>query len=580
MSDFTIHDSRFFLDGKPFRILAGAMHYFRVPPTYWQDRLLKLRAMGLNTVETYVAWNLHEPQPGTLRFDAGLDLVRYLTIAAELGLYAIVRPGPYICSEWDLGGLPAWLLADPGMRLRCLHPPYLQAVDLFFDALLPRLAPLQVTQGGPILAMQVENEYGSYGNDRAYLRHLVDGMRTRGIDVLLFTSDGPRDETLRAGTLPEILKTVNLASGVGAALGKLREHQPNGPLMVTEFWDGWFDHWAETHHTRTPEDTAAVLDEILKAGASVSLYMFHGGTNFGFMNGANSEDGCYQPTITSYDYDAPLSEAGDPTLKYWTLRDVISRYESLSGIPLPSPAPKLALGSVDLSESVRLLDALDSLSSPCQLAAPQPMEMLGQSFGFILYRTQIAGPAQPSLTVRGLHDRAQVFLDRQPVGVLERTTPDTCLPLTIPQRGATLDILVENMGRVNFGPDLLDRKGITEGVLLGGQYLFGWTLFPLPLDDLSKLRFEPSSATGGPAFYRGRFTVTAPGDTFLALPGWTKGVCWINGHNLGRYWQAGPQRTLYIPASLLVKGENELVVLELHGTERRSVEFRDRPELG
>jgi len=579
MSEFTIHDSQFLLDGKPFRILAGAMHYFRIPPAYWRDRLLKLRAMGLNTVETYVAWNLHEPEPGTFRFDAGLDLVRYLTIVAELGLQAIVRPGPYICSEWDLGGLPAWLLRDPAIRLRCSHPAYLQVVDRFFDALLPRLAPLQVTCGGPILAMQVENEYGSYGNDQAYLHHLVEGMRARGVGVLLFTSDGPRDETLRAGTLPGILKTVNFASGVKAALGKLREYQPDGPLMVTEFWDGWFDHWGEQHHTRTPEDTAAVLDEILRAGASVSLYMFHGGTNF-FMNGANSEDGCYRPTVTSYDYDAPLSEAGDPTPKYWALRDLIGRYAPLPDITLPPPAPKLALGTVDLPESVALFDALDGLSSPIRLAAPQPMEMLGQSSGFTLYRTQVAGPVEAPLTIRGLHDRAQVFLDRQPVGVLERASPGQDLLLAVPQGSATLDILVENMGRVNFGPDLLDRKGITEGVLLRQQCLFGWTHFPLPLDDLTRLDFRPSSATGGPAFYRGRFTVTDPGDTFLALPGWTKGVCWVNGFNLGRYWERGPQRALYVPAPLLAKGENELIVLELHRTERATVEFRDRPDLG
>jgi len=556
------------------------MHYFRIPPAYWRDRLLKLRAMGLNTVETYVAWNLHEPEPGTFRFDAGLDLVRYLTIAAELGLHAIVRPGPYICSEWDLGGLPAWLLRDPAIRLRCSHPAYLRAVDRFFDALLPCLAPLQVTHGGPILAMQVENEYGSYDNDQAYLRHLVEAMRARGVDVLLFTSDGPRDESLRAGTLPGILKTVNFASGVEAALNKLREHQPDGPLMVTEFWDGWFDHWGEQHHTRTPEDTAAALDEILTAGASVSLYMFHGGTNFGFMNGANSEDGLYQPTVTSYDYDAPLSEAGDPTLKYWALRNLIGRYAPLPDIALPPPAPRLAPGQVGLPESVALFDALDGLSSPIRLAAPQPMEMLGQSSGLILYRTQVFGPVQAPLTIHGLHDRAQVFLDRQPVDVLGRASPDQDLLLAVPQGGVMLDILVENMGRVNFGPDLLDRKGITEGVLLGRQCLFGWTHFPLPLDDLTGLDFRPSSTTGGPAFYRGRFAVTDLGDTFLALPGWTKGVCWVNGHNLGRYWERGPQRTLYIPAPFLQKGENELIVLELHGTGRRTVDFCDRPDLG
>jgi beta-galactosidase len=580
MSTFNIRDRQFLLNGKPFRILAGAMHYFRIPPAYWPDRLLKLRAMGLNTVETYVAWNLHEPEPEAFHFDAGLDLVRYLIIAAELGLHAIVRPGPYICSEWDLGGLPAWLLSDPAMRLRCSHPPYLEAVDRFFDALLPRLTPLQVTHGGPILAMQVENEYGSYGNDQAYLRHLAEGMRHRGVDVLLFTSDGPRDQTLRAGTLPGILKTVNFASGVEAALSKLLEHQPAGPLMVTEFWDGWFDHWGEQHHTRTPEDTAAALDKILTAGASVSLYMFHGGSNFGFMNGANREDACYQPTVTSYDYDAPLSEAGDPTAKYGVLRDVIGRHAPLPDIVLPPPAPRLALGQVELPESVALFDALDGLSSPIQLAAPQTMEMLGQSYGLTLYRTQVAGPVEAPLTIRGLHDRAQLFVNRQPVGVLERSSPDQDLLLAVPHGGATLDILVENMGRINFGPDLLDRKGITEWVLLGQQYLFGWTHFPLPLDDLTRLEFKPSSTTGGPSFYRGRFTVADPGDTFLALPGWTKGACWVNGFNLGRYWRTGPQRTLYVPAPLLVKGENELIVLELHSTDRRMVEFRDHPDLG
>jgi beta-galactosidase len=556
------------------------MHYFRVPPAYWRDRLYKLRAMGLNTVETYVAWNLHEPEPGTFRFDGSLDLVAYLRCAAELGLHAIVRPGPYICSEWDFGGLPAWLLRDPGMRLRCSHPPYLEAVDRFFDALLPRLAPLQVTQGGPILAMQVENEYGSYGNDQSYLRHLAEGMRARGADVLLLTSDGPTDETLRAGSLPGILKTVNFASGAEAAFSVLREHQPEAPLMCTEFWDGWFDHWGAEHHTRAPEDTTAALNEILSAGASVSLYMFHGGTNFGFMNGANSLWGSYLPIITSYDYDAPLSEAGDPTPKYWALRDRIGRHEPLPEIALPVPVPKMALGPVDLPESVALFDALDSLASPIQRPAPEPMEMLGQSLGLALYRTQVAGPNEALLTIRGLHDRAQVFVDRQPVGVLEREFPDKDLFLTIPEGGAMLDILVENMGRVHFGPDLLDRKGITEGVLLGQQYLFGWTMFPLPLDDLSRLTFAASSTTPGPAFYRGHFAVADPRDTFLALPGWTKGVCWVNGFNLGRYWNRGPQRTLYVPAPLLAKGENELVVLELHGTERRTVEFRDSPELG
>jgi len=578
---FTTGAEHFLLDGRPYRILSGAMHYFRIPPAYWRDRLQKLRAMGLNTVETYVAWNLHEPEPGEYHFDGGLDLVAYLRIAAELGLNAIVRPGPYICSEWEFGGLPSWLLRDPGVRIRCMHPAYLAAVDRFFDALMFLLEPLQVTHGGPILAMQVENEYGSYGNDHAYMQHLVDGMRARGIDVLLFMSDGPTDQMLRDGGVPGLLKTVNFAHGAQEAFAKLREYQPEGPILCTEFWDGWFDHWGEEHNTRSPEETATTLEGILQAGASVNLYMFHGGTNFGFMNGANCFGTSYMPDLTSYDYDAPLSEAGDVTPKYWALRDVIGRYAPLPDAPPPGPSPKASHGPVDLPESVGLLDALDTLSIPVHSAAPQPMEMLGQSYGFTLYRTQLAGPLEVCLTIRGLHDRAQLFLDREQLGVLERGGPEADLFVTLPPGTATLDILVENLGRINFGPDLLDRKGILEGVLAGQQVLFGWTHFPLPLDDLSRLRWATEvAATKGPTFYRGHFAVEAPRDTFLALAGWTKGVCWVNGCNLGRYWARGPQRTLYVPAPILVAGENELVILELHGTEQRRVEFRAEPDLG
>ena len=348
-----------------------------------------------------------------------------------------------------------------------------------------------------------------------------------------------------------------------------------------EFWNGWFDHWGEEHHTRPSEDAAAVLDRMLAAGASANLYMFHGGTNFGFMNGANCQGGSYQPTITSYDYDAPLTEAGDITPKYLALREVIGRYESVPDVPLPEPSPKMALDPVGLTESVGLFKSLTTVSSPIPRPAPEPMEYLDQSFGFILYRTEVTGPREEAvLTIRDLHDRAQVFLNGHLIGVLAREVPEKTLSLAVPANGARLDILVENMGRVNYGPDLLDRKGITEGVLLGQQYLFDWHIFPLPLDDLERLNFSPSNSTDGPVFYRGTFTVTDTHDTFLALPGWTKGVCWVNGSNLGRYWNRGPQRTLYLPAPLLREGANELIVFELHGTERRTVEFRDRPELG
>jgi beta-galactosidase len=581
LKPFTYDSETFLLRGKRFRILAGAMHYFRIHPDHWLDRLLKLKAMGLNTVETYVAWNVHEPTPGEFRFDGRLDVAAYVRLAAKLGLYVIVRPGPYICSEWDMGGLPAWLLADSNMRLRCSHEPYLTAVDRYLDALLPLLAPLQITRGGPILAMQVENEYGNYGNDKDYLKYLADGFRGRQIDIPLFTSDGLSGEMLANGTLPGLLATVNFDSDVETAFANLRQFQPDGPLMCTEFWDGWFDHWGEEHHTRDAGETAVVLDKMLATGASVSFYMFHGGTNFGFMNGANCENGRYRPTITSYDYDAPLTEAGDPAAKYLAFREVIARHELVPGLAIPESSPKMALGQVELTEAVGLFDALDILTSPAQRIAPEPMEMLGQSHGFILYQIEISGPRNAAdLTIRDVHDRALVFLDGRYLGLVEREKPETPLAFEIPPEGATLDILVENMGRVNYGPDLLDRKGITEGVLLGEQFLYGWTIYPLPLDDLSGLSFAAAETIAGPAFFRGTFRVTAAEDTFLALPGWTKGVCWINGFNLGRYWERGPQRTLYVPGPLLREGDNEVIVFELHRVEGRMVAFRDRPDLG
>ena len=579
MGTFTVNERHFLLDGEPFRLLSGAMHYFRVPAASWDDRLAKLRAMGLNTVETYVAWNLHEPRPGEFHFEDNLDLVEYIRCAERHALRVIVRPGPYICAEWDLGGLPAWLLNDPGMRLRCCYPPYLQAVDRFLDALMPQLTPLQITRGGPILAMQVENEYGSYGNDKEYLRFLENGIRARGVDVLLFTSDGPTDEMLQNGTLPHLLKTANFGSQPQEAFATLRAYQPDGPLVCTEYWNGWFDHWGESHHTREPEEAAATLDEMLAAGASVNFYMFHGGTNFGFLNGANDFGGVYQPTTTSYDYDAPLNEAGDPTPKYALYREVLSKYTTLPALPLPTPAPKQAIGSVQCHESIGLFDALPVLSEPRASVTPEPMEYFAQNYGFILYRTTLTGPRPDAeLTVRGLHDRAQVFGDGELLGTLERGPVEASLTLNIPAAGLTLDILVENMGRVNFGPSLLDRKGITEGVQLGQQYLYHWDVYPLPLDQLDTLVWKTSERHNGPAFYRAHFEATSQLDTFLALPGWTKGVCWLNGFNLGRYWQRGPQKTLYVPGSLLKPGQNELILFELHKAGERTIELRAEPE--
>lgn len=582
----TTSSTEFLLDGHPFRILSGAMHYFRVVPEYWRDRLEKMRVFGLNTVETYVPWSLHQPRPDEFHFDAMLDIVKFIRTAEDIGLKVIVRPGPYICSEWDFGGLPSWLLKDPGMQIRCSYAPYLEAVNRFFDELLPLLAPLQSTRGGPIIAMQVENEYGSYGNDKAYLRYLVDGMRARGIDSFLFTSDGPQDAWLQGGTLPDIFKTVNFAFGAKDAFAKLREYQPEGPLMVMEFWSGWFDHWGERHHISADDSgliqrSLETLEEILAAGASVNFYMFHGGTNFGFMNGANCEPTPYQADVTSYDYASPIGESGDLSPRYHGYQDILKKY-----VELPSPvkirsAPKCSYGQVEFTEAAGLFESLDALSQLRQSVSPEPMEVYDQDYGFILYRTRLSGPRQGNLRVRGLHDRAQVYLNGELVAVLDRESGNESCAVDI-ANDAQLDILVENMGRVNFGPSLMDRKGITGGVLVNDQYQFGWDVYPLPLRDLTRLHFSklPASQNEMPTFFRANLQVDEPGDTFLSLPGWRKGVVWLNGFNLGRYWQRGPQKTLYVPGPLLRKGSNELIIFEVHGCQQPVVELGDAPVLG
>jgi beta-galactosidase len=586
----TITGNQFLLNDQPFRILSGALHYFRVLPEYWRDRLEKMRAFGLNTIETYVAWNLHEPRPGEFHFDGGLDLVRFIEMAAEVDLKVIVRPGPYICSEWDFGGLPAWLLKDPQMQVRCMYPPYLAVVDRYLDALLPRLVPLLASQGGPIIAVQVENEYGGFGNDQHYLQYLAADLRTHGVDVLLFTSDGPRDGQQQGGGIPGILHTVNFAFDANEALAKLREYQPVGPLLVTEFWSGWFDHWGEEHHLSADgsgsiERSVQTLDDILAAGASVNFYMFHGGTNFGFMNGANLELTGYHSDVTSYDYAAPLDECGDPSPRFAAYRDVLRKYENVPETPIVRSTPKRAYGSIELRESIGLFDVLDGLSRKHLSVTPDPMEFFDQDYGFILYRTHITGPrGEAMLYAHEIRDRAQVFVDGQAIGVLERETGDEALSLDVPPQGITLDLLVENMGRVNFGPGLMDRKGIVGSVMFDWQVLFNWEVYPLPLDDLNGLKFQALTLTPaaieGPRFFRGTFEVDEAADTFLVLPGWTKGVAWINGFNLGRYWKRGPQQTLYMPAPLLKRGENEVIVFELHGAEHLTVESRDKPTLG
>ncbi len=590
MATFEIEGDGFVLDGKPIRLISGAMHYFRIVPDYWEDRLRKLRACGFNAVETYVAWNLHEPREGEFVFDGIADLERFIRLAGELGLLVIVRPSPYICAEWEFGGLPSWLLVDPAMRLRCSDPRYLEKVKAYYDELMPRLKPLLCTSGGPIVAMQIENEYGSYGNDKNYLNFLRDTMIDSGMDVLLFTSDGSEDYMLQGGTLPGTLATLNFGSKPEQAFAKLRQYRPDGPLVCMEYWNGWFDHWGDKHHLRGFEDVVDVLDRILAMGASVNFYMFHGGTNFGFYNGANHID-FYEPTVTSYDYNALLSESGETTDKYWAIREVIGRYTELpdSEEAVPAATPKRTYGEVKMTERASLFASFDRLGAEAKPSVyPERMEELGQDYGFVWYETDLSGPQKDcEIILQEVRDRALIYIDGLYVGVVERWGCDSVVA-NIPEGGAKLGILVENMGRINYGSRLRDVKGITEGVKAGtrqyNQFLFGWMNRSLPMDDLSGLAFEPISAetdlSEGPAFYRGMFEAETCEDTFLQLEGWAKGVAYVNGFNLGRYWEKGPQKTLYVPGPLLRKGVNELVVFELHGTERLVATLQDVPELG
>lgn len=587
MPNLCVKGNEFYLEESPFQIVSAAMHYFRVPRMYWKDRLRKIKGCGFNTVETYVPWNLHEPREGQFDFRGEKDLCFFLECACEEGLHVLLRPGPYICSEWECGGLPFWLCSNRDLHVRCSDPAYLEKVDRYFGHLLPLVIPYQSTHGGPILAMQVENEYGSYGNDKVYLAHLRDKMRELGVDVLLFTSDGGMDSMLSGGTIDGVLKTVNFGSRTAENFAALRRHQPVGPLMCSEFWDGWFDHWGEARHERNAEDAAAVLEEILSMGGSASVYMFVGGTNFGFMNGCNYFSRL-EPTQTSYDFDAPVSEDGSLTEKYFAMRRVVEKYFGQLPPVTFSPIPKKDYGIVQMRESAPLFENLDCLSDAQYCAYPETMEHLGQNYGFILYRTEIQGPVEKQpLLLREVHDRGLVFCQGEYQATVMRDEPQPEIYVGA-KAGETvqLDILVENMGRINYGPYLADEKGIIGGVALNidsmyPQNLFGWQVYCLPLDNLSGLRYQAARAPEGqPVFLRGSFYAEETADTFADMANFTKGVLFINGKNVGRYWNAGPQKRLYIPASFLKAGENSLEVLELHGMQAPEVHLCDAHDRG
>jgi beta-galactosidase len=576
---FAVHDGQFLLNGKPFQIISGEMHYARIPRAYWRDRFRMAKAMGLNTVTTYTFWNAHEPRPGVYDFSGNNDVAEFVREAQQEGLYVILRPGPYVCAEWEFGGYPAWLLKDHSMVIRSQDPKYVEPTARWIKRLGQELAPLQIGNGGPIILVQVENEYGSFGNDHAYMeqlrRTLVDSGFTQSV---LYTADGA--EEIAAGSLPDLPVGINFGgSDAGAAKKNFtieKKVRLNGPFINSEYWDGWFDHWGGKHAKTNAANEAANLDWMLRQGYSVSLYMFHGGTSFGWMNGANSDGKNYEPDVTSYDYDSPLDESGRPAPKYFTFRDVIAKATGTTPPAVPPTSPAMKIPEFKLEEAVSLWNVLPT---PIHSEQVQSMEDLDQAYGCILYRKHLDGPAEGELALDELHDYAQVYLDGKLVGALDRRLGQKHLRLKVPPAGARLDILVENTGRVNFTVVLRgERKGITKQVTLAGKPLLGWDIYPLPMTEPAMLAFARTSCEGA-CFYRATFRVDAPGDTFLDTSAFAKGAVWLNGQPLGRIWNIGPQKTLYVPGPWLHAGENEVVVFDLSGQPGRTLVGRDQPIL-
>ena len=594
---FEIVKNSFVLNGKQIKIISGAVHYFRNMPDTWHDIFKKLKAMGCNCVETYCAWNMHEKRPDVFDFSRNLDIASFIKIAQEEELMVIVRPGPYICAEWEFGGLPAWLLAEDGMKLRVNYGPFLKHVEDYYKVLLPKITPLQVTNGGPVILMQIENEYGYYANDITYLEAMRKLMTDQGVNVPMVTSDGPYKESMNAGKLPGAVPTGNFGSKTEERFELLQQYTDGGPLMCTEFWVGWFDHWGNGGHMRgNLEESVRDLDKMLEMG-HVNIYMFQGGTNFGFMNGSNYNDGL-TPDVTSYDYDAVLSEDGQITEKYRRYKEVIAKYTEIPEVEFSMDIQRKAYGELKVLDKVSLSSTLDKLSTPVESIFPQSMERLGQNYGYILYRTKLHTEDNiGKIRLWGANDRANILVDDQPVVTLydrellvehkvnfalqRKVEPvaGSCGDLTADH--PVMDILMENMGRVNFGPCMdMQRKGIDHCVQINGHMQNHWQQYTLPLDDITKVDFSGEYKEGTPAFYRFAFDVEECCDTFLDFEGWGKGCVFVNGFNIGRFWEIGPQKRLYIPGPLLKTGENEIIIFETDGKVRETITLKDEPDIG
>lgn len=577
---FELGDNDFLLDGKPFQIVSGEIHYPRVPREAWRHRMKMAKAMGLNTIGTYVFWNAHEPEKGVFDFSGNNDIAEFVKIAQQEGLWVILRPSPYVCAEWEFGGYPYWLQNEQGMKVRSTERQYLEEYRKYINEVGKQLAPLQINHGGNVLMVQIENEYGSYGSDKKYLSINREMFIDAGFDGILYTCDPQKD--LKKGHLPGTLPAINGQDNPVIVKKEIRGlNAGKGPFFIAEWYPAWFDWWGTPHHKVPAEQYTGKLDSVLQAGISINMYMFHGGSTRDFMNGANFRDSVpYEPQISSYDYDAPLDEAGNATDKFMKFRAVIEKHlpagTKLPAVPAAKPAA--ALDAIRFSEEVSIYDYLEKSKQNSQ---PLTFEDLNQAYGYMLYRTTIDGGKQGMLKIDGLKDYGLVYVNGKRQGILDRRLNQDSLKIDLPAGKVTLDILVENMGRINYGPFLLqNKKGITGQVTLAGAVLKSWDMFSLPFKTQPLKKVGSKTARQDePMLKRAEFELQKVQDTYLDMRKWGKGVIWVNGHNLGKYWSIGPQQTVYLPAEWLKKGKNEVVVLDLYKSDQQSLTSLAKPIL-
>jgi beta-galactosidase len=600
---FAADGSNFLLDGAPFQIRSGEMHPSRIPVEYWRHRVRMAKAMGLNTVSLYVMWNYIEESPGVYDFSTDRRNVEaFVKLCQDEGMWVLLRPGPYVCGEWDLGGIPPYLLGVPGIQLRVnstADSHYMAAVSRYYAQLIPRVQPLLAANGGPILMIQIENEYGSYGNDQAYVEELRRLWLDAGVAGPFYTEDGLGQVEANHTNVPG--GAIGLSGGDAGTIASCRQAFPDVPAFGGEVYPGWLTHWGDSTFQGQNSDVTSALKGFMDGGLSFNLYMLHGGTSFGYFAGANANnDGSnYQPDITSYDYSAPITEQGVATAKYTRYRDLIAGYLSAPPPDVPAPVPTITRSGGDLMPKpfASVWDNLPPALPANQTVDPQPMEMYGQNAGFVLYRKVLDGFTGGQLSVDEVHDYATVFVNGAYQGGLSRpalppdvatslnlTGTDAPLTLDTPAAGesATLDIFVEGMGRINYGHGLVDRKGITGTVALKDAgalsgTVIGWQVYLLPMDAtfIQRVRRGISDPNRPGLLFMCEPNLTRVADTYIDMSGWTKGVVWVNGNNLGRYWQIGPQHRLYCPASWLRRGRNEIVIFDHHQTEAKPIAFAD-----